>query len=100
MKPAPKHASSTSSPGKRRASNGRGSDTNDSLAPIMRLGSTHRSLGIVLALLGALLIHGTAGARAATSLFDLGDFARLVRSQVLEQLRLRYDIDVDPPLPE
>ncbi len=72
----------------------------DSLAPILELGSAHRTLTLTLAVVGALLVHGTAAARAATSLFDVGDYARQVRTHVVDRLRLRVDIDVDQPKPE
>ena len=55
----------------------RHADAEDSLEPIMNLGGAHRSLSITLALLGALLMHGTAGARAASALYEVGDFAQV-----------------------
>lgn len=64
---------------------------------MLALGSRLHGLGLVVGLVGALLIHGTAAERAASSLFAMSDFAQMVLVRVETQLRTRYDIDVDQP---
>jgi len=69
----------------------------DTLGPVLALGSRLHGLGLAVGLGGALLLHGSAAAQAANSLFAISDFARTVLVRVETQLRTRYDIDVDQP---
>jgi protein TonB len=69
----------------------------DTLGPVLALGSRLHGLGLAVGLGGALLLHGSAAAQAANSLFAMSDFARTVLVRVETQLRTRYDIDVDQP---
>lgn len=71
----------------------------DPLGPVLSLGEDAARIGAVLGLLGALLLHGVAGVRAAANLFDVESFASAVAQYVKNNLQLQIDIDTTPPPP-
>jgi protein TonB len=71
----------------------------DPLAPVMSLGEGAVRVGAVVGLIGALLLHGVAGVRAAANLFDVESFAVGVAQYVKNNLQLQIDIDTAPPPP-
>lgn len=71
----------------------------DPLSAVMSLGEDAARVGAILGLLGAVLLHGAAGVRAAANLFDLENFASGVAQYVKNNLQLQIDIDTAPPPP-
>jgi outer membrane biosynthesis protein TonB len=71
----------------------------DPLGPVLSLGEGAVRVGAILGLLGALLLHGAAGVRAAANLFDVESFAAAVSQYVKNNLQLQIDIDTTPPPP-
>jgi periplasmic protein TonB len=71
----------------------------DPLGPVLSLGEHAVRVGAVVGLLGALLLHGAAGVRAAANLFDVETFSRSVAAYVKNNLQLQIDIDTAPPPP-
>jgi protein TonB len=71
----------------------------DPLGPVLSLGEGAVRIGAVLGLVGALLLHGAAGVRAAANLFDVESFASAVSLYVKNNLQLQIDIDTTPPPP-
>ncbi len=71
----------------------------DPLAPIFSLGRRALKVGLVVGIVGALLLHGLVGAKAASTLGDLNAFAVLVRASVQERLSSQVDIDLTEPPP-
>lgn len=71
----------------------------DPLGAVLSLGDDAVRLGAILGLLGALLLHGAAGVRAAANLFDVESFAGNVAQYVKNNLQLQIDIDTTPPPP-
>src|SRR6478752_1549160 len=71
----------------------------DPLGPVLSLGKGAARVGAIAGLLGALLLHGVAGARAAANLFDVESFASSVAQYVKNNLLLQIEIDSTPPPP-
>jgi periplasmic protein TonB len=71
----------------------------DPLEPILGLGKREVKVGLVLGILGALLVHGAVGVKAASTLGQVHAFAVLVQAQVRERLHSQIDIDVSEPPP-
>jgi periplasmic protein TonB len=71
----------------------------DPLGAVMSLGEDAARIGAIVGLLGALLIHGAAGVRAAANLFDVESFASAVAQYVKNNLQMQIDIDAPPPPP-
>ena len=73
--------------------------TRDPLAPVLSLGDRNVRFGVVLGLVGALLLHGAVGAKAASVLGDMADFALLTQANMRERLH-PVELDLkDPPEP-
>lgn len=71
----------------------------DPLSPVLGLGDRAVRVGIVIGIIGALLLHGLVGVRAATVLGDVHAFAVLVRAEVRERLSSQIDVDLSEPEP-
>ncbi|HYP90882.1 MAG TPA: energy transducer TonB [Polyangiaceae bacterium] len=71
----------------------------DPLGAVLSLGEGAVRVGAIAGLLGALLLHGVAGARAAANLFDVESFASSVARYVKNNLLLQIEIDTAPPPP-
>ena len=71
----------------------------DPLGPIFSLGRRELRVGLIVGIIGALLLHGAVGAKAASTLGDLNAFAVLVRASVQERLHSQVDIDLTEPPP-
>lgn len=71
----------------------------DPLGPVLSLGENAVRVGAIIGLIGALLLHGVAGVRAAANLFDVENFSRSVAGYVKNNLQLQIDIDTAPPPP-
>ncbi|MES1173717.1 MAG: energy transducer TonB [Myxococcales bacterium] len=71
----------------------------DPLGPIFSLGRREIKVGLIVGVIGALLLHGAVGAKAASTLGDLNAFAVLVRASVQERLSSQVDIDLTEPPP-
>ncbi|MET0794214.1 MAG: energy transducer TonB [Polyangiaceae bacterium] len=71
----------------------------DPLGPIFSLGRREVKVGLIAGIVGALLLHGLVGAKAASTLGDLNAFAVLVRASVQERLSSQVDIDLTEPPP-
>jgi len=71
----------------------------DPLAPILSLGKREVRVGLILGVLGALLLHGAVGAKAAATLGDVHAFAVLVRAEVRDRLQSQIDVDLSEPPP-
>ena len=80
-------------------SKGFSADPHDPLAPILALGQREVRVGLLLGLVGALLLHGLVGLKAASTLGEVHAFAVLVRAQVRERLTSQIDVDVSEPPP-
>ena len=68
-------------------------------AAVLALGRDQLMRGTVGGALLALLLHGSAAARGASTLVHLSDFSRAVRDSVRDDLRLRLDIEMSAPEP-
>jgi outer membrane biosynthesis protein TonB len=71
----------------------------DPLAPVLALGEGAVRVGAILGLLGALTIHGAAGAQAAANLYEVESFSINVSQYVKNNLQLQIEIDSTPPPP-
>lgn len=75
----------------------------DPLGPVLALGESGLPIGVALGLIGALLVHGLAAYKMASTLFEVATFAQNVRMLVLERQQASIDIDVakepEPPAP-
>ena len=71
----------------------------DPLEPVLGLGERAVKVGVILGILGALLIHGAIGVKAANTLGGVHAFAVLVQAQIRERLHAQIDIDVSEPPP-
>lgn len=71
----------------------------DPLAPVLALGEGAVRVGAILGLLGALALHGAAGAQAAANLYEMENFSISVSQYVKNNLQLQIDIDSTPPPP-
>jgi periplasmic protein TonB len=71
----------------------------DPLGPVLSLGEGAARAGAIIGLIGALLLHGAAGVRAAANLFDVEAFSRTVAGYVKNNLQMQIDIDTEPPPP-
>ena len=66
----------------------------DPLGPVLALGESGLPIGVALGLIGALLVHGLAAYKMASTLFEVATFAQNVRMLVLERQQASIDIDV------
>jgi len=71
----------------------------DPLGPVWALGERAARLGAIVGLLGALALHGAAGAQAAANLYEMENFSISVAQYVKNNLQLQIDIDSTPPPP-
>jgi periplasmic protein TonB len=71
----------------------------DPLARVLALGEDAVRVGVVLGFIGALVLHGAAGIRAAANLFDIESFSISISQYVKNNLQLQIDIDTAPPPP-
>ena len=71
----------------------------DPLGPVWSLGEGAARVGAILGLLGALTLHGAAGAQAAANLYEMESFSVSVSQYVKNLLQLQIDIDSTPPPP-
>jgi protein TonB len=71
----------------------------DPLEPVLGLGERAVRVGAILGVIGALLVHGAVGFKAASTLGEVHAFAVLVRAQIRERLHSQIDIDVTEPPP-
>jgi len=71
----------------------------DPLAPILALGRREVRVGLILGIIGALLLHGAVGLKAASTLGEVHAFAVLVRAEVRDRLFAQLDVDVSEPPP-
>jgi periplasmic protein TonB len=71
----------------------------DPLAPVLALGEGAVRVGAILGLIGALTIHGAAGAQAAANLYEVESFSINVSQYVKNNLQLQIEIDSTPPPP-
>ncbi|MCC6523481.1 MAG: energy transducer TonB [Polyangiaceae bacterium] len=75
----------------------------DVLAPVRRLGVKTTRVGLVIGILGALLTHGSASARAAVSHLEILASAEQMRGAMKDFVK-QFDIDLDeekkPPAPK
>ena len=71
----------------------------DPLRPVLELGERAVKFGVILGVLGALLVHGAVGAKAASTLGPVHAFAVLVRANIRERLHAQIEIDLSPPPP-
>jgi outer membrane biosynthesis protein TonB len=71
----------------------------DPLGPVLALGKDAVRVGAILGFLGALALHGAAGAQAAANLYDMEGFAERVAAYVKNGLQLQIEIDSTPPPP-
>jgi periplasmic protein TonB len=71
----------------------------DPLGPVLGLGERAVKVGVILGVLGALLVHGAVGVKAAGTLGAVHAFAVLVQAQIRERLHSQIDIDVAEPPP-
>ena len=69
----------------------------DPLRPVLDLGTRHHGVGLAIGLAGALTVHGAAAGTGLHQLYDMQDFAAAVRTQLDEDLRAVYDVEVDEP---
>ncbi|MBI3202502.1 MAG: hypothetical protein HYZ29_13250 [Myxococcales bacterium] len=79
----------------------------DPLGPVFALGEGGLPIGVAIGLIGAVLIHGLAAYKMASTLFEIASFAESVRMVVLERQQASIDIDLPkepepppPPAPE
>jgi len=71
----------------------------DPLKPVLGLGERAVKVGVVLGIIGALLVHGAVGVKAASTLGAVHAFAVLVQAQIRERLHSQIDIDMTEPPP-
>lgn len=71
----------------------------DPLRPVLELGERAVKMGVVLGILGALLVHGAVGVKAASTLGQVHAFAVLVQANIRERLHSQIDIDLSQPPP-
>jgi protein TonB len=71
----------------------------DPLEPVLGLGERAVKVGVILGILGALLVHGAIGLKAANTLGEVHAFAVLVQAQIRERLHSQIDIDLSEPPP-
>jgi protein TonB len=72
----------------------------DPLESVMRLGGRHTMRAIVIGVLFALLVHGTAAARAALTPIGLIHWMSAVQARIAQRLVSTYEIDIiKPPEP-
>jgi protein TonB len=71
----------------------------DPFGPVLSLGEHAVKVGAVIGLLGALILHGAAGVRAAANLYDVENFSVAVAQYVKSNLQMQIDIDTTPPPP-
>jgi len=71
----------------------------DPLGPVLSLGEGAVRVGAILGLLGALALHGAAGAQAAANLYEMENFSIAVSQYVKNNLQLQIEIDSTPPPP-
>ncbi|HEX3775403.1 MAG TPA: energy transducer TonB [Polyangiaceae bacterium] len=71
----------------------------DPLEPVLELGRRAIRFGVILGVIGALLLHGAVGVKAAETLGEVHAFAVLVQAQIKERLQQQIDIDLSPPPP-
>ncbi len=76
-----------------------GFDSRDPLADVMHLGTKQHTFAIVMALLVALFVHGTAAARVAMIDVELLAWTRAVRLAINDKLATTYDIEIEKPKP-
>ncbi|HWZ88865.1 MAG TPA: energy transducer TonB [Polyangiaceae bacterium] len=69
------------------------------LGPVLELGERAVKIGVILGILGALLVHGAVGVKAAETLGQVHAFAVLVQAHIRERLHSQIDIDVTEPPP-
>lgn len=71
----------------------------DPFGAVLALGEGAMRVGAIVGLIGALVLHGAAGVRAAANLFDVESFSIAVAQYVKNNLQLQIDIDTAPPPP-
>lgn len=71
----------------------------DPLNKVLALGEREVRSGAILGFVLALVMHGAAGAQAATNLYEMQSFARAVKGYVKSSLQLQIEIDEAPPPP-
>ncbi|HEY4103574.1 MAG TPA: energy transducer TonB [Polyangiaceae bacterium] len=71
----------------------------DPLEPVLELGRRAIRVGLILGVIGALLLHGAVGVKAAETLGEVHAFAVLVQAQIKERLNAQIDIEVSEPPP-
>jgi protein TonB len=68
----------------------------DPLRQIVALGERESRFGVLVGLWLALVIHGAAGAQAASNLYEVEAYAEAVSGYVRNNLQLQIDIDTTP----
>jgi len=71
----------------------------DPLASVMRLGSRKHLRVMLLAMLGALAVHGSAAARVAVIDVELLRWSQAMRSVINDKLAATYDVEIEKPKP-
>ncbi len=73
------------------------------LAKVFEIGGGHHSVAVAIAVVVALIVHGTAAARTALVSLELLEWTRTVQATIADHLAQEYDLDVqkqpEPPPP-